>query len=201
MNTVDNYSILYNYQSEREKLAISAGILNFIWNQWNNFWREFWIAHVSGGFDFNENKITPFYNNYDDKQACHFLLYACGMRKNHHLGDRISGRYQEVTWGDPKTIENIAQTFFTINIYPAYMTYVLGLLNHYKTEINQLKDIRNSFIHLNNENVNKLNLIASHYIFEPNQKLINILESKSIVNNTRCYDELLNNLNGMIENL
>lgn len=194
----NNYSLLYNYTNQREQLTISAGVLNFVWNHWNNFWREFWLAHVSGGTDFNGDPITPIYPNYTDKQSCHFLLYACGKRRNHNTSDTIIGVFQEATWGDPDIITNIATTLIPNH---TYMSYVLALLSHYNTILQHFQRIRNSFIHLNNENVYQLNSLTGYYTFAPNQRLIDILETINISTSNRCFDTLIDNMNGMLSNL
>ena len=197
-SVVNNYSTLYSYTNQKEQLTLSAGVLNFIWNHWNNFWREFWIAHVSGGLDFNGNPITPIYINYNDKQSCHYLLYACGKRNNHVVGSSIIGVHQEATWGDPNVISNIATKIIP---HHPYMNYVLGLLGHYQTTIEHFQKIRNSFIHLNNENIYNLNSLTGYYRFNPNQGLIDILETTDIASSNRCFDNLIDNMSGLIQNL
>lgn len=197
-SVVSNYSLLYSYTNQKEQLVLSAGVLNFIWNHWNNFWRDFWIAHVSGGFDFNGDPITPIHVNYNDKQSCHYLLYACGKRNNHAAGSSIIGVHQEATWGDPNIISNIATRIIP---HHSYMNYVLGLLGHYQTTIEHFQKIRNSFIHLNNENIYNLNSLTGYYRFNPNQGLIDILETTDIASSNRCFDNLVDNMNGLIQNL
>jgi len=197
---VDNYSSLYSYSDHKTQLTVSAGIVNFIWNQWNLFWREFWIAYVSGGIDFNNNIINPIYPDYDDQQSCAYLLYLCGKRKHYLPGDRITGSCQEATWGDPKIIIEIASHINTTN--NSYdMCYLLGLISNYQNQINHFKQIRNCFIHLNNENVRNLSNIANYYIFSPDQKLIDILETTNFNEHKRCFNYLIDNLSGMIKNL
>ncbi|AZA54613.1 hypothetical protein [Chryseobacterium sp. G0201] len=197
-DVINDYSSLYNYSNKKEQLTISAGVLNFIWNHWNNFWRDYWIAHVSGGIDFNGIPITPIHNNYTDKQSCHYLLYACGKKNSHNSSNSINGVHQEATWGDPILMTNIATTMLT---HHTHMTYLLGLLGHYQTYIQHFQRIRNSFIHLNNENVNKLNTLTGYYTFSPNHRLIDILETTEITTATKCFDNLLNNMTGLIQNL
>ena len=158
IDVIVNYSPLYSYSNDREQLTLSAGVLNFIWNQWNNFWRDYWIAHVSGGFDFGNNPIPPIYHNYTDRQSCHYLLYACGKKNSHVLGSSINGSHQEATWGDPDIITNIATTMLPSH---GNMSLLLGLLGHYKVFIQHFQKIRNSFIHLNNEKVFQLNSLAA----------------------------------------
>jgi hypothetical protein len=193
------YSTFYtSTTNQKERLTLSIGVLNFIWNHWNNFWRDYWIAHVSGGYDLNNNPITSIHNNYTDKQCCHYLLYACGKRRNHNHGDAILGTYQEATWGDPTIITRIATTMLS---HHTNMSYLLGLIGHYQIYIEHFQTIRNTFIHLNNENVYNLNSITGHYRFTSGQGLINILDTVEIYSSTRCFDNLLDNMTGLIDNL
>lgn len=193
-----NYSEFYKYSGNKEQQVISSGVLNFIWNSWNNFWRDYWICHLSGGLDFNKNRIPGLFSNYNDKQCCHFLLYKLGKRSSHNQGDSILGSYQEATWGDPQIIQKIA--FELIPNYP-HMTNLLGILSSYQTDIEHFQKIRNSFIHLNKDNITRLNTISGYYIFSTSQKLIDILESQSISSNTRCFDHLNENMKGLLLNI
>jgi len=197
LSTTDNYSSLYYYSDQREKLTKTAGILNFLWNNWNNFWRDFWIAYISGGYDLKRNPIIPLFPSYTDKQSCYYLLSLCGKRKS-SPGATIVGNYNEPTWGDPTNIIKIA-SILAPN-FP-YMTYVLGVLSHYQIQIIHLQKIRNSFIHLNNENIFNLNSLASYYTFNADQKIIDILEAKYLGTDIRCIDNIVDNLKGMIINL
>lgn len=197
-DVVNNYSALYTYTNDKEQLVITAGVLNFIWNHWNNFWREYWIAHVSGGYDANNNLIIPIFNNYTDKQSCHYLLYACGKKNNHIQGNAIVAVYQEATWGDPNIMSNIATKMLP---HHPQMNYLLGLIGHYQTYIEHFQRIRNSFIHLNNENIYNLNTLSGYYTFGPNHRLIDILETTEIHSATKCFDNLLGNMSGLIKNL
>ncbi|WP_421918469.1 hypothetical protein [Marinifilum sp.] len=198
IKVANDYSGLLSYEDGKNQIIASSGVLNSIWNNWNNFWREFWIAYVKGGYDFSQNRIAPIYPNYTDKQACHYLLYLCGKRRRHNVGDSITYNNQEATWGDPNIISSLATGLVR---HHSYMNYVLGVLNHYQIPIMHLQKIRNTFIHLNSENVNNLNTISSYYSFSPNQDLIDILDARDIGANVRCFDNLVSNMKGMIINL
>lgn len=193
-----DYSALYSYSNRQEQLTLSAGILNFIWNGWNNFWREFWLTHICGGYDLVQNPINPIYPDYRDKEACHYLLFACGKRRRHNPNDAIAGVHLEATWGDPRIIADVATHLLPIH---PNMAYLLGILGTYQTTIEHFQKIRNTFIHLNNENVYNLNFIAGHYSFSADQNLIDILESTNIASSTKCFDNLIDNMNGMLQNL
>lgn len=193
-----NYSDLYQYTNDKEQHVISSGVLNFIWNSWNNFWRDYWICHVVGGIDFQKNPVLGIYPEYNDKQSCHFLLYKLGKRRNHNFGDSITGSYQEATWGDPQVIQKIA--FKLIPNYPQ-MTTLLGILSSYQTEIEHFQKIRNAFIHLNRDNVKGLKRLTGYYIFSASLRLIDILESQSSTSGTRCFDHLNENMKGLLLNM
>jgi hypothetical protein len=192
------YSRLYQYVNESEQYVISSGVLNFIWNSWNVFWRDYWICHVSGGIDFHKNPINGIYPRYNEKQCCHFLLYKLGKRNNHNYGDSITASYQEATWGDPLVIQKIA--FELIPNHPQ-MTTLLGILSIYQTEIEHFQKIRNTFIHLNKDNINGLNSLSGYYVFSATQRLIDILESRSTSSGTRCFDHLNQNMTGLLLNI
>lgn len=198
-DVIGHYSAFYTTAgSQKEQITLTVGVLNFIWNHWNNFWRDYWLAHVSGGLDLSNVPITPIYSNYSDKQSCHYLLHACGKRRTHNPGDFIIGTHQEATWGDPNIITGIATS---ISLHHPNMTYLLGLIGHYQTYIGHFQTIRNTFIHLNNENVYNLNSLTGYYSFTANQGLLDILEATEIVTTTRCFDNLLDNMTGFIDNL
>ena len=190
IHSIENYSALYKYDNNKERLAYSAGVLNSIWNLWNNFWRDFWITQVQGGIDTHRHLIPSIHNKYTSFQSCHFLLHKLGKRRIHNIGDTISGSFQEATWGDPKVIETLAFEF--------RLNYILLLRNQYRTKIEHFQIIRNCFIHLNNFNVSSLNSITSYYIFSANQKTIDILEAKSTRSHYSCFDEITGNLKGML---
>ncbi len=193
-----NYSELYNYSNHKEQMIASSGILNIIWNSWNNFWRDFWISHVSGGFDFRKNRVNGIFPKYNDRQCCHYLLFQLGRRKSHSYGDSIIGSFQEATWGDPQVIQKIA--FQLISHYPQ-MSNLLGVLSIYQRDIEHFQKIRNTLIHLNKDNVDGLSLISGYYTFTPEQRVIDILESSSISSGARCFEHLNENMKGFLLNM
>lgn len=193
-----NYSNLYKYTTDKERNIISSGVMNFIWNNWNGFWRDYWLCYVSGGIGFKRNTIVGIHPKYDDKQSCHFLLYQLGKKKNHTDNDRIIGSYQEATWGDPQNIQKIAFEF--IKYYPE-MKILLGLLSSYQKEIEHFQKIRNTFIHLNKDNIEDLRKIVGYYSLPPSNKLIDILESKSLISGKPCFYHLSESMQGFLLNI
>ena len=198
LNVLQKYACYYQYNNREEKLLITSSVMNFLWNQWNNFWRDYWLAHVTGGIYLDRSNINPLFPNYTDKQGCNHLLIICGRRKKKTEGNSIAGNYQEISWGDPQNMTKIASS---MSVQHNHLTYLLSLVGVYQTRIKHFQKIRNSFIHLNNENINRLNSISGYYSFEPNQEIIEILESQDIESSNRCFDSLMNNMTGMIRNL
>ncbi len=198
IQSFDNYAQLYQYSNERERLSYSAGVLNSVWNLWNLFWREYWIAHVKGGINVNGIPLNPIYCQYNSKQSVHFLLYKLGKRRKHNFGDTISSIRQEPTWGDIRNVEKLANELIPDH---THLSYLLGIIGYYKIYIQHFQEIRNCFIHLNNENVSSLKSIRPYYIYNSSQEILDILETKAIVNQIRCFDNLIDNMRGMIINL
>lgn len=200
LQVLDKYENLYKHTNKEEYLIVSNGILNFIWNNWNNLWRDYWLAHINGGFYIDSLSLNKIYK-YNDKQSLHYLCYLSGKFGRHITGQSITGSHQEITWGDFDKIEKIANEMYILFPHLTHINYLLSLIGTYKNEIQQFQLIRNSFIHLNNESIKKLETIRSHYIFTPDQTLIEILESKHISSNKKCINHLIDNMRGLIINL
>jgi len=200
IQSLDNYHPLYqaNWEPERNKLSYTAGVLNSIWNVWNNFWREYWISHVIGGVYVNSLPIIPIYPNFYKKQAIFFLLIKLGRRNSSRLGNSINGTHEEPTWGDVKIIEKLAIELLQ---HHSHLQQLLYLIGHYKIQVEHFQQIRNSFIHLNNENISKLKNIQGRYIFNSSQKLIDILEANILGGSETCFEYLIANMKGLVLNL
>ncbi len=200
IQSLDNYHPLYqsDWEPERNKLSYTAGVLNAIWNIWNNFWREYWIAHVVGGVYINNLVITPIHQYFSKKQAIFFLLIKLGKRSNNRLGDSIIGTHQEPTWGDANIIEKLAIELLQSH---SHLRQLLNLIGYYRIQVEHFQQIRNSFIHLNNENISKLKNIQNRYVFNASQKLIDILEANILGGSETCFENLVANMKGFILNL
>lgn len=199
VQSLNNYHLLYKtWNSEREKLTYTAGVLNSIWNLWNNFWREYWITHITGGVYVNGTIVAPIYQNYTKRQAIFFLLIQLEKRKINRLGNSISGTHQEPTWGDINIVEKLALKLQPKHNHLQVLSHLIG---HYKIQIAHFQQIRNSFVHLNDENISKLQNIQCHYVFNASQKLIDILDANILGGNTKCYDNLVDNMKGLVLNL
>lgn len=200
IQTINKYESHYTFSNKNEYLIISSGILSFIWNNWNNFWRDYFLSHINGGFYINNNPINKFFAC-DDKEALHYLCHLNGRYRNHNIGDRIRGSYQEITWGDYDKIVDIGSQLMLLQPINTHLSYMVSLISTYQSEIKHIQEIRNSFIHLNNETIDKLNNLRAYYIFDSNQSVIDILESNHIGSNKKCIYHILDNLKGFLMNL
>ena len=143
VQSLGNYHLLHKtWHSEREKLTYTAGVLNSIWNLWNNFWGDYWIAHIIGGIYINGTMITPICQNYTKRQAIFFLLIKLGRRKVNKLGNSISGTHQEPTWGAINIIEELA---LVLQRNHNHLQILSQLIGHYKMQVEHFQQIRNSF--------------------------------------------------------
>lgn len=200
LQSLDKYESIYKFNNKEEYLIISNGILNFIWNVWCNFWRDYWLSHINGGYYFDHSKLNKL-KRYNDKQAIHYLCHLAGKFSSHSPGQSIIGNHLEITWGDYNKIEDIALKLLVIDPSLTHLNYLLGIIPNYKIEINHFQQIRNSFIHLNNENIKKLDIIKPYYIFNNNQDAIEILESNHLNSGDICFFHLTNHLRGLVMNL
>lgn len=107
---VSNLSISHYDSTENDQLKkfiVATGLLNHIWQNWNQFWRAYWIAHVIGGRDLQNNKITPLYANLSEPEAVYYLLTLTGRKKKGSTGF-VRFSHEEITWGNLKTIQDLA---------------------------------------------------------------------------------------------
>lgn len=201
IENVETYKLFYKSSPQQDYIINSSGILNFIWNSWNNFWRDYWLAHINGGYYFDRSRLNKHFPNYNDKQSCHFLCHLSGKIKNHNVGDALVGSHQEITWGDYDKIIDIATKLSSIQPTNTHLQILPTILASYQTEIQHFQKIRNSFIHLNNEKMFDLNNIQSYYIFRSGQKNIEILDAVNMVSNLNCFDHLTSHISGVVTNL
>lgn len=193
---IEKYRQLYRYSSKEEQLLVSSSVLNFIWNAWSMFWRAYWNVYIAGGYDLTRARVGGVFPRYTIPQSC---AYAKSLARggSYTIGSTIQ-HYQEPTWGDPKLIINVASGLLP---HIPSMNYLISFITSYKTELEELQKIRNAYIHINNESVNSLRSLEPLYIFRHDQKLLDILETKRIGSSKICFDSLVDNMVGCLENL
>ena len=184
-------------QNHDNFLAVTSGILNIIWNNWNLFWRNFWVAHLIRGVNFCNKPFYGLCPNYDEQQALYQLLVYLNKRRP-NPGARIAGSYQEATWGDPNIIIKLA---VELRFSYSYMNYLASLMSHYIQPIEHFKIVRNSLIHLNHYNIKEIFNLKSYYRFHALEKIIFIPFAREIVSNELAINYWLNNMKGLLLNI
>ncbi|MDR6733477.1 hypothetical protein J2X77_000318 [Sphingobacterium sp. 2149] len=198
VNLISKYELNYKKTTQEEYLVTASGVINVIWNNWNNYWREFMLSHINGGFYIDNTRLVKQFPYNDNVAIC----YLCYLHKNtvhrHTPSHTLSGSHLELTWGDIDKIEDML--FKLLNQFPVnrHLNYVLSLVGSYKTEIKHFQKIRNGFIHLNNSKILDFQNLRSHYLFSSSHKPIDIIESIHMGSNDRCMNHLLNNMRGFL---
>ncbi|KPN73772.1 hypothetical protein [Neisseria sp. 74A18] len=197
-----------NNTSSKESLIYCSGLINTIWNRWNYFWRSYWIANSIGGIDLYNRSIVPIKNNsrrYTDLQACHYIIKHVIQGRRHLFGEELLGSHQEITWGDPNKIEEIASKFLNISTISSFhsgqMSIILNLLPLYKIDIMHCQKIRNVYMHLTNDNIkNILMPISNYYSFSDtaNKDILHILKAIHIQNHKPCVLNISQQMTAMI---
>ena len=135
--------------NQLKKFIVATGLLNHIWQSWNQFWRAYWIAHIIGGKDLQNKKITPLYPHLNEAQALHYLLTLIGKRTRGTIGI-VNFSYQEATWGDIKVIQDLATE---LSPSSNNVNNVLIAASLFGTTIEHFQIIRNAQIHISASNM------------------------------------------------
>lgn len=198
LTIINKYKTLYQYSTKEEQLLISSSLSNFIWNSWSTFWRNYWIVYIRGGIDLSKQKVTGLHPELNISQACAFANQYKNSynRSKYRYADTICP-YNEPNWGDSSLITNIASEFLNIQS----MGYLVSLIAEYKNELDDFQKIRNSFIHINNNSINQLQLLKPHYIFTSRQPIIDILNAKRFGTTKICFYSVLDSMSGLLGNL
>jgi hypothetical protein len=127
------------------------------------------MAYFLGGYDINNNRISPFntinnianrfpYNRQaiirpnnlrDEMEVSHYLLYL--LRRRPSPQGRLMGSCQEPTWGDIDTINRLSSSINNPGLY------ILSALGTISNAPKHLQYVRNAAIHIDKESINLLN--------------------------------------------
>ena len=181
-----------------KKLIIATGLLNHIWQSWNQFWRAYWIAHLIGGKDLQNQKIIALQPQLSEPEALYYLLTLIGKRTRGSIGE-VKFSYQEATWGDIKTIQDIAAHLSPSN---NNIHNVLNAVSLFGMTIEHFQIIRNTQIHISASNMNKLILVTPHYVIvsKPNYPH-DILESRELISGKIAIRAWIENMNDFLSYL
>lgn len=199
-----------------------TGELNYVWNEWNQFWRYFWIAVFQGGFgkidSTNIQKIT----NHDENNVLFYIQKHLLEGKPALIG--VLPSHKEKTWGDKQVIIDIAiklQSLNTTNIntellffnsgcpsstieiyFHSIVDYVISIFGCYGSEVKRLQDVRNYAIHLNQFTFDKMKTqICPFYSLSISSigHPCDILDATSLTSNDFVYDLWLDDMQAIIE--
>ncbi|HPG41456.1 MAG TPA: hypothetical protein PLP19_19550 [bacterium] len=176
-----DYFKLCNENSQKN-FIFASGVINFLWQSWNRFWRNFWLAYLLGGEDLKKQQIisVPSFSGKNEFEAIHYILYLIGKRKT--PSGMISASYQEPTWGDvdciTKISTNLSEPGTDVDIIKIQVLNALSVLGDTPRH---LQIVRNTSIHLNWENITNLhNRVLPFYAISNINYPTEILYSKEI---------------------
>lgn len=199
---IAKYYSCYKYSNKTEKIIVSSSLLNIIWNNWCQFWRNYWIFNICGGIYLDKIRYIGIYPSLSPNQACAYAahLRSCSPIRSYNYGDYIQ-HYQEPTWGDYDRIVNIATNLSNHPQLSSRMNYIISILPAYMNELKDFQKIRNSFVHLNYGAIKDLENIKSNYIFSCNSDILDILNARRIGNTSPCFLSMTDNMIGLLKNL
>lgn len=187
ITNINNNHLLEKY----ERHIYLSGVINSLWQAWNDFWRTFWLANLFGGYDIRRNLIAPIpsilKSKSSESEALFYLLYVLGKRRN-AIGS-ISGSYQEATWGDRTQIEKL-----TLNLKGPGDS-ILSAMAIYGNAIYHLQLVRNASIHLDMDNFKRAKSeLMPYYIYPAIKYPTDFLFSTNLSNGEIAYKDWVNNL-------
>jgi len=178
---ISNSSIAhYNFTEtdQLKKFIVATGLLNHVWQSWNQFWRAYWIAHIIGGRDLQNNKILPSHPHLSEPEALYYLLTLTGKKKKGSTGF-VHSSHEESTWGNIKTIQDLVIHIPSESIN---VNNVLNAASFFGNTINHLQIIRNAQIHISTSNMKKLVSVIPYYVIASQpQYPHDILEARELV--------------------
>ena len=177
---ISNFSIThYNFTetNQLKKFIVATGLLNHVWQSWNQFWRAYWIAHIIGGQDLQNNKILPSHPHLSEPEALYYLLTLVGKKKRGSTGF-VHSSHEESTWGNIKTIQDLASS---ISLPSNNVSNALSAASLFGTTIEHFQAVRNAQIHVSTSNMNKLTSVVSYYVIASKPKYpYDIIEAREL---------------------
>ena len=192
---ITNSVSLYPDLGVKNRHILIVGIINFIWNNWNEFWKNYWLCYLIGGVDVNRKRVIALRPNLSRDEALSLLCEANLYLRLNNTPSKIIKYFKLPTWGGDKEISNIALAFGVDSpFYPS-------ILSHYSQVLKDFRLARNTLIHMTRESVGDLKTILSRYRiqnpFSPN----NFFDSFEIEYNKRCINYLTDLLIGLLSNI
>ena len=161
------FRLINELPDRRTVYVTTTGVLNALWQAWNNLCKSYWKIFIYGGQLSHVSTILPF--TYarrglvasDDEHLLYSFLYPTrpGYYQRQYHNQRIE-QYREPSWGRRDLLSQIA-TYYQ-NIYPQIAS-LLGALSLAGNAIDHLQYVRNASVHINNASLEKLQQLAPFY--------------------------------------
>jgi len=185
-----------NETDQLKKFIVATGLLNHIWQSWNQFWRAYWISHIIGGNNLQNQKIIPLNSNLSEPEALYHLLTLIPNKKKRGSKGTVHYSYQEATWGDLKIIEDLA---FELSSSSNNISNVSNAVNLFGINIKHFQTVRNAQTHLSASNMKKLSLVTPYYVIGSKPKYPHdIIEAKELVSSKIALRAWIENMNDFL---
>lgn len=195
---ISNSSIAhYNFTEadQLKKFIVATGLLNHVWQSWNQFWRAYWVAHVLGGRDLQNNKIVPSHPQMSEPEALYYLLTLTGKKRRGSTGS-VNFSHEESTWGDIRTIQNLVVSIQSSSIN---VNNVLNAASFFGRTIEHFQIIRNAQIHISTSNMKKLVSVIPYYVISSKpQYPHDILEARELSSGKVAIRAWIENMNNFL---
>jgi hypothetical protein len=214
---------LLHHTGDIEKRNIClTGELNYVWNEWNEFWRYFWIAIFKGSFGTVDSTNIQKMTNHNESDVLFYIQKHLLEGKTSLVG--VLPSYKEKTWGDKQVIVDIAiklRSLNTTNInaelaffdtghsssiienyFHSIVDYVISIFGCYGSEVKRLQDVRNYAIHLNQSTFDKMKTQVCPFYSLPISSIghpCDLLAATSLTSNDFVYDLWLDDMKAIIE--
>jgi len=178
-----------------------SGIINYVWQKWCEFWREYWISSFTGYVDLTGTKVRPngLLNTRDTNRIIFYIKSLLGRNYKKGPHGSITGSHQELTWGATNIIIDIATE---LNKLLGTYGNILSLISTYALTIEHLQLTRNAIIHIDSSNINRLKtIVVPHYSITRVRHPIDIIYSYPLGKHIVTYKAWINDLSGFAKNI
>lgn len=212
-----------SYVPLEQKNIWLTGELNYIWNEWNLFWRYFWITIFNGSAGTIDSINIMQIASQNEGCVLNYAKFIHSPSQTKGFFNQITG-INEKTWGDKDVICQIAahltllnastiqsqNSFFNSGFSPVQIeSYLHNISNHilsifgcYGTEVKRLQLLRNKTVHLSNESFLEIkNIISINYSFPTSNfsHPCDILFATSLTSDEFVFDMWLDEMKNVVE--
>lgn len=196
--------------SPKECYIISTGVINAIWQSWNNLWRNYWFLFINGGVLGNGRDINPMAVDLpaipaspkQDEMLYNFLRPTFPNLYQRRFPQKKVPSYNEPTWGAMNLLSTITTyysneyTISGVSTAAQSTTNLLGALNLIGTQVDHLQYVRNAAVHLTKDSVIHIKtVVATQYSIRKNlQYPTDVLFARCIPSGKTAIDSWIDDL-------